>query len=80
MRIRTLIKILASQDGAKDVWVVTWHSRYGDGPQDYKTTRKVFQGIQKAKDFISELVQAQKLLRYSEDLHITLSRSNENDL
>lgn len=60
-------------DGA-ELWIVSWKARYGEFSHDVKRVAKAFFNHDDAVLFNNSLIEAKKLLQYSEELDITIER------
>lgn len=59
---------------AVELWAVRWRSRHGEGYYDYRPVMEVFTNRVDAEVFARELREAQKLLRYTENLRIEVTK------
>lgn len=60
-------------DGA-EVWLVSWKARYGNYHGDWTTVAKAFLNLKDAQDFKNNLLEAAKLLQYTEYLNISIHK------
>lgn len=60
-------------DGA-EVWMVSWDARYGEYKGDSKRVAKAFFKEEDAEAFKKSLEEAQKLLQYTENIHISVDK------
>lgn len=60
-------------DGA-EVWMVSWDARFGEYRGDSKRVAKAFFNENDAEAFKQSLEEAQKLLQYTENIHISIDK------
>ena len=60
-------------DGA-EVWMVSWDARFGEYRGDSKRVAKAFFSETAAETFKKSLEDAQKLLQYKENIHISIDK------
>ncbi len=60
-------------DGA-EVWMVSWDARFGEFSQNKKRVAKAFFSETDAETFKKSLENAQKLLQYEENMHISIDK------
>lgn len=60
-------------DGA-EVWMVSWDARYGMYSNNFKRVAKAFLSESAARAFEQSLMDAQKLLQYTENLGIRVEK------
>lgn len=60
-------------DGA-EVWMVSWDARFGEYRGDSKRVAKAFFNENDAEAFKQSLEEAQKLLQYTENIHISVDK------
>ena len=60
-------------DGA-EVWIVSWKARYGSYHGDWTTVAKAFLNFKDAQDFRDNLLEAARLLQYTERLDISIRK------
>ena len=60
-------------DGA-EVWMVSWDARYDEFSQNKKRVAKAFLNENDAEAFKQSLEEAQKLLQYTENIHISVDK------
>lgn len=60
-------------DGA-EVWMVSWDARFGEYRGDSKRVAKAFFSETDAEAFKQSLEEAQKLLQYKENIHISVDK------
>jgi len=60
-------------DGA-EVWMVSWDARFGEFSQNKKRVAKAFLNENDAEAFKQSLEEAQKLLQYTEGIHISVDK------
>lgn len=56
------------------VWMVQWNARYGEYSGDYNRVAKAFLSKEDATSFAKSLRDFQKILQYSEDIEITITK------
>ena len=57
-----------------EIWMVSWSARYDQWQTDTKRVAKAFLNKPDALKFVHALEDAQKLLQYTEDLNITVTK------
>lgn len=57
-----------------EAWTVTWYARYGEYSGDWNKKAKVFVDEGAAEIFAKSLQEAQKVLQYTEDIHIRIEK------
>lgn len=75
--IKKIIRIPARKEQnleAVELWSVRWDARYGSWNHDWKPVMEVFTNKADAEVFARELKNAQKILRYTEDLRIKVTK------
>lgn len=60
-------------DGA-EVWMVSWCARYGEYSGNYRRVAKAFLSEKSARDFANSLMEAKKLLQYTENIGIKIEK------
>ena len=60
----------------QQIWTVKWKKRTGSYSSDTEETMEAFLSKEAAELFATKLKDAQKLLRNSESLHITIGKLN----
>jgi len=60
-------------DGA-EVWMVSWDARFGEFRGESKRVAKAFFNENDAEAFKQSLEEAQKLLQYTENIHISVDK------
>lgn len=60
-------------DGA-EVWMVSWDARFDEFNHDKKRVAKAFLNENDAEAFKLSLEEAQKLLQYTENIHISVDK------
>lgn len=60
-------------DGA-EVWLVSWNARYGSYHGDRSNVAKAFLNLKDAQDFRNNLLEAARLLQYTEHLNIEITK------
>jgi len=60
-------------DGA-EVWMVSWDARFDEFSQNKKRVAKAFLNENDAEAFKLSLEEAQKLLQYTENIHISVDK------
>lgn len=57
-----------------EAWTVTWYARYGEYSDSWSKKAKVFVDEGAAEIFAKSLQEAQKVLQYTEDIHIRIEK------
>lgn len=57
-----------------EAWTVTWRARYGEYSHSWNKKAKVFVDKESAETFAKSLQEAQKVLQYTEYIHIKIEK------
>ncbi len=57
-----------------EVWIVSWDARYGEYSGNYRRVAKAFLSEKSARDFANSLMEAKKLLQYTENIGIKIEK------
>lgn len=57
-----------------EVWIVSWKARHGEYSSNFRRVAKAFLSEKSARDFAESLMEAKKLLQYTEDIDIRLEK------
>jgi hypothetical protein len=57
-----------------EAWTVTWRARYSKWYDDWTLVAKTFLNKEDAEIFVKSLKEAKKLLQYTENIHIEITK------